>query len=92
MDIAKKVTFKGTAKDAKAGAVLIDKDQKVIYIEGLDAWPQEAFGKTIEATGVLVTKKYIPDPVNEAGEICQGAEGQQFVLEQAKWRLQDKAR
>jgi hypothetical protein len=44
MDIAKKVTFKGTAKDAKAGAVLIDKDQKVIYIEGLDAWPQEAFG------------------------------------------------
>lgn len=67
--------------------MLVDGDQRVIYIEGLDSWPKEAFGKAVEATGVLVTKKYIPDPVNEAGEICQGAEGLQAVLERPKWKI-----
>jgi hypothetical protein len=88
--MAKKVTLKGTAQDAKAGAVLIGQDARVVYIEGLDSWPKAAFGKAVEATGVLVTKKYIPDPVNEAGEICQGAEGLQQVLEKPKWRLLEK--
>ena len=66
---------------------MIGEDQRVVYLEGLDCWPKEAFEKAVEATGVLVTKKYIPDPVNESGEICQGAEGMQLVLERSKWKI-----
>ena len=85
--MAKKVTIRGKAMDAKAGAVIIVEGSGPVYIEGLDSWPQEAFGKAVVATGVLTTKKYIPDPIGEDGELRQGAEGEQDVLEGATWKL-----
>jgi hypothetical protein len=61
--------------------------ERVVYIEGLDGWPQELFGRRVAATGILVRKKFIPDPVGEDGELRQGAEGEQEVLERANWRI-----
>lgn len=89
--MAKKVTIRGKALDAKAGAVIMVEGSGPVYIEGLDSWPREAFGKAVVATGVLTTKKYIPDPVGEDGEIRQGAEGEQEVLEGATWKLERQA-
>lgn len=86
--MAKTVTLHGKAMDAKSGAVLLVDGVRPIYIEGLDGWPREAFGKRVAATGVLVRKKYIPDPINEDGDICQGAEGDQEVLEKARWKVE----
>jgi len=83
----KEATLKGTAKDAKAGAVIVVDDGRVVYLEGLDSWPNGSLNKRVEAKGVLVSKKFIPDPVNENGDICQGAEGDQLVIERPKWTI-----
>ena len=90
MDILRRVTLQGTAKDAKAGAVLVVADDRPIYLDGLDSWPKEALGKKVQASGILVTRKYIPDPVNENGEISQGAEGEQWVLAKVQWKILDE--
>lgn len=86
--MSKTVTLRGKALDAKAGAIVLVDGDRAVYIEGLSGWPNEAYGKRVAVTGVLVRKKFIPDPVNEAGEICQGARGSQDVLEEAQWTVE----
>lgn len=81
-------TVEGTAQNAKAGAVVVTSDNKVIYIEGLDTWPLADTRKHVIVTGTLVEKKIIPDPmVNSKGEISQGAEGSQTVMKHATWKI-----
>ncbi len=73
----------GTAIDAKAGAVLETAD-----VGGLSSWPAALRQRRVTVTGIVVTKKLIPDPVvGPKGEISQGAEGDQTVIEGARWRL-----
>jgi hypothetical protein len=82
----KRVTVRGTARDAKAGAVIVTSAGNPIYIEHVDSWPKDVLGQEVEADGVLRSKKYIPDPVvDKHGAISQGAEGNQDVLEGARW-------
>jgi hypothetical protein len=79
-------TLTGTARDAKAGAVLQPDEGAVVYIEGLDSWPAALRDQRVEATGTLVEKKSIPDPVDAQGLVSQGAWGSQCVLTGATWR------
>ncbi len=86
-NMGKTVTLRGTARDAKGGAVLLLPSNNPIYIEGLDSWPREFSGKEVSVTGVLREKKLIPDPyISPDGGISQGAIGTQTVLEKAKWK------
>ncbi len=84
--IGQKVTLLGTAKDAKAGAVLLTTDEDVVYIKGLESWPPELVDQQVSVNGVLQKAKLIPDPViAKNGGISSGATGKQLVLEQAEY-------
>ncbi len=79
--LGKKVTLLGTARDAKAGAVLITGDGAQIYINGLTEWSPDLLGKQISVKGVLKKEKIIPDPIiDRNGAISTGV---QFVLKNA---------
>ncbi len=83
--IGKEVTFLGTARDAKGGAILLLEDNTPIYIEGLDYWSDDLDGKQVSVSGTLKEDKFIPDPViSKDGGISQGAYGTQFVLTNVK--------
>lgn len=82
------VTLLGTAHDAKGGAVIDSEQHGVVYVEGLDFWPDALHGKRVRARGELVEMKLIPDPaVGPDGAISQGAVGKQTVLRGATWEL-----
>ena len=77
----KKVKLKGLTANSKAGAC-IKLESDIVFIQEKFGWDDEELNKNIIASGTLVEKKFIPDPiVDEDGAISQGAEGTQFVLE-----------
>ena len=79
-------TWVGTARNAKGGAVVITDGGESPYLEGLAAWPDDVVGTQVRVEGVLREKKYLPDPViGLRGEISQGAEGMQQVIESPRW-------
>ena len=83
----KEVTLKGTARNAKGGAVIVTSTGSPIYLDQVANWPDDVLGCEVEATGILRTKKYIPDPfIAPDGAISQGAVGEQDVLEHARWK------
>jgi hypothetical protein len=83
------IAIHGRAADAKGGAVLVADDGSTIYIAGLDSWPPELAGRRVVASGRLVQRKMIPDPVvSDAGEHSAGAYGEQTILEQASWKAE----
>jgi len=86
--IDKKVRLHGRAADAKAGAVIMpDGVDAPLLIDGLESWDRVGlWGARIVVEGTLRRKKVIPDPVNSAGEIVQGAWGDQLVIEGPKWQ------
>jgi hypothetical protein len=89
--IGKEITLVGQAVDCKAAACLKMKNT-VVYLPTLDFWDESEFlGKDVYVTGVLQRKKIIPDPViDENGAISTGAEGEQLILENAKWKLKNQ--
>lgn len=84
------VTVEGTARDAKAGAVVLNADNEPIFVEGLESWSDEFSGKQVRVTGVLVQKQNFPSAtVDASGAVSQGTDGEQLesVLVNAKWEL-----
>ena len=82
------VTLRGTALDAHLGAVLLLDDESSVYIDGLARWPSEDYGKRMEVTGTLRSKKLAPDPTPSSGGMPRhGAMGIQTVVEGATWRV-----
>lgn len=80
------VELTGLAEDAKGGAVLVVDGVGPIYVRKLAAWPQNLRGKTVKVKGKLTSVKLIPSPTKNAkGEVSQGAEGDQWVLEDATY-------
>ena len=79
-------TLRGVARDAKGGAVVVT-DRGPVYVLGLDAWPRDLAGRTVEVTGVVRQKKHLPDPVGPGNTVAQGAWGRQTVVVEATWRL-----
>ncbi len=78
--------FTGRADNAKGGAVVVLRNQEVIYIRNLSFWDEEVVGKQVSIKGIVRLEKYIPDPeVAEDGAISQGAIGSQYVLDDAQW-------
>ena len=83
--VGKAVELTGVAQNAKAGAVLVV-DGSPIYVKNLAAWPDALRGKTVKVKGTLKSMKLIPSPTRgPKGEVGQGAEGEQWVLEDAAY-------
>lgn len=83
--VGKAVELTGVAENAKGGAVLVV-DGAPIYIRALDAWPQALRGTRVKVKGTLKSVKLIPSPTRgPKGELGQGAEGEQWVLEDATY-------
>jgi hypothetical protein len=84
----KPIVSTGTAKDAALGAVVVLDGGGVHYVEGLDAWPKDVFGKRVEVKGTLRRKKLAPDPVVDSnGLISHGMLGSSHVIEDAVWTV-----
>lgn len=81
----KHVELSGVAHDAKGGAILLV-DNEPLYLRKLTAWPEALRGKPLVVKGTLKSMKLLPSPERgPKGEISQGAEGSQWVLEDASF-------
>jgi hypothetical protein len=76
------ITVEGEAADSKAGAALVT-DHGILFIDGLDDWPNHLVGKRLRVTGSLNVEKRIPDPA--PGLTSTGAFGSQRIIKDAKW-------
>lgn len=84
----KSVTVRGVGQNAKAGAVIGGGTPDLVYIAGLDRWPEAMTGKAVAATGVLTSEEYIPRAkVSPEGLQSAGGDGEQSVLRDARWGL-----
>lgn len=68
-----RVTIEGAAADEKLGAVLVLDDGGVLWIDGLDAWPEGYYeggdrGKRLRVTGTLIRRDDLPVFVSVPGE------------------------
>jgi len=80
----KEITMIGIAVNSKAGAC-IKLEEDIVFIQNKPYWEDKDLNKKAIVTGTLVEKKFIPDVhIDEDGAISQGAEGNQFVLENIK--------
>jgi hypothetical protein len=81
------MSFTGVAANGKRGAVvLVGAD--VFYLDGIDAWPDEAVGKQVAVSGTLVYEKLGPDPViADNGDRTQGMEGEASVITNPSWSI-----
>ena len=81
--VGTRVELTGIAENGKGGALLLVGGSH-IYLRKLDSWPMGQRGKQVVVKGILKSLKLIPSPVRGPnGEISQGAEGDQWVLDDA---------
>ena len=73
------VVIEGTAKNATAGAILETSD-KVVSINGVQAWPADTVGKRLKLKGELRTIQHPAASLNPMGQAVQGMVGTQHVL------------
>jgi hypothetical protein len=70
----------GTARNAKAGAVLVDDDGSPTYVEGLSEWPEHLFNKRLKLTGIVERKGFYPQAQQHADGEMQGMVGVPRVI------------
>ena len=73
------VTLEGTAKNAKAGAVLETSD-KTVHVKGLAAWPADVLGRRLKLKGDLQTVPPAPATMDPFGNVVQAILTTQYVL------------
>jgi|SRR5215210_1690779 len=88
--IGESVTFRGTAHNAAAGAIVTVGAAPPIYVDGLDEWSEDVEGKSIEITGVLrLQESDMPAPAPGQAPM-HGVADDTFVLDGADWMLIDQ--
>ena len=83
--VGKTVVIRGTAYDARAGAIVELADRTPIYIAGLAEWDPGLQGKPLEVTGLLKELAARVSPVPAGGPQLHGLAAPSFVLENATW-------
>jgi hypothetical protein len=84
-------TIVGTAANAALGAVVVDEQGDVYYLDGLAEWDDALLDRRVEVTGTLRRKKLAPDPVvGPGGEVSHGMKGTALVLDNPTWRDGDR--
>ncbi len=75
-----KQAYIGIAKNAKAGACLID-DQNVMYlIDNLSEWTDNLLNKRLVVSGLLRVEEQIEPLQNDKGEYSAGTEGRSNII------------
>jgi hypothetical protein len=79
--VGERVSIRGVAQNAKAGAALVTEDDRVVYIKGRLAWPESRVGKPMVIEGILHLETVFPEVKVEDDAISQGLSGRQLVIE-----------
>ena len=85
--IGQTVVIRGTAYDARGGAILELEDRTPIYIAGLAEWDAALNGKPLEATGLLQKRAARVPQIAPGGAQLHGLPSSTFVLENATWTV-----
>jgi len=84
-------TVDGIAQDAKGGAVVVAEDGRVLYLQGLDGWPEGVAGRKVRVTGHVTQTQHLPVATQDAeGAWSQGVaagSGLQPVIHAPEWAL-----
>lgn len=84
--IGSKLSVRGGAFDAMAGAVVLTDDRTPVYIRGLPHWSPDLRGNDVIATGSLCYDWLVPKAeVATDGSVSHGIEDKVFFLESATW-------
>ena len=84
--VGETVTFRGTAWSAAAGATVAVAGADVpIYIDGLDSWPADLEGKTVQVSGTLRLRERDVPPADEGEWPSHGLDTDTFVVDGAEW-------
>lgn len=78
-EVGKNVTVRGTAQNAKLGAIVLIDDLPV-YVDGLEEWKATLIGKPIEVTGTLAKSGGPSIQTNEFGGVSAGTGGPIYTL------------
>ena len=62
-----RVSIVGVARDAKLGAVVVT-GNGMVWIDGLDTWPERFVGRRVRVGGVLAVRADLPVFVRKEGE------------------------
>jgi hypothetical protein len=68
-------TISGTAKNAKAGAIVVAGDGSPTYVEGLSTWPEKLKNQEVTLTGIVRRKSIYPEVQEVDGVEIQGMTG-----------------
>jgi hypothetical protein len=80
----------GQAMDAKAGAVVIaSDDKKMYYIDGLDSWDEEIYGKIVKVSGKISIEELKEDTLKTIDIIPQQMLGIKRTILMPKWGIVD---
>lgn len=96
--LGKQITVVGEAQSLKEGARICGKNF-CIYIDGLDSWPSELYGKQVSVTGIVIERHDLPVYVPRRGDLPQAARAvrpgtdlrkaaHRYLLKDAKWKPQ----
>jgi hypothetical protein len=76
----------GKAENAKAGAMVISKDDnKMYYLDGLIYWSEKVRGKTVKVSGKLLIENKPEQNPNEP--ISQQITGEKRIILKPRWEL-----
>ena len=86
--VNRRVILRGIAYNALGRAVLADPDDEwLVYVDDLEWWDDDEYGKNVEVSGLLVREPIAPDAVVNEGRHTHGAVGKALIIRHAKWRL-----
>ena len=68
-----RISIYGLASNAKIGAIIELSDSIVVWIDGLQNWPQKYYSKHITVKGVLTKEEYYPIVIEDADSLVYHA-------------------
>jgi len=78
----KQIVVTGKALNAKGGAVVIGVNEIPYYLEGLESWDRNVYGKEVKVSGALVIIRR-PKPSNPLAVVLR----EQRMIKKPKWEL-----
>ena len=78
----KQIVVTGKALNVKAGAVVIGVNEIPYYLEGLESWDRNVYGKEVKVSGALVIIRR-PKPSNPLAVVLR----EQRMIKKPKWEL-----
>lgn len=85
--VGKTVRLRGTAQDAKGGALVVLDGGAPVYVADLASWDAALTGKPVVVAGTLARRDVIPEATTDAsGAVSQGdSGGDEWVVDHPAW-------